>query len=553
MKNSILIVGLCAGLVACGGGSSSSSNTKTGVFLDSPVINIGYRTETLEGVTNSLGEYNYIEGETVTFFIGGLELPPVTAAGTVTPLDLAGSDDTSDSTVVNIIRLLQSLDEDGNPDNGITITAAAKSVATQVDFELSIIDFASSSAVTTLVANSGSTNTVLISQYDAIAHFEDTLVDAGESFVANSNITGIWTTALTDNELLAFVFFADGTYVHMEVDEVAPFDAVGEQSGMEWGTYTRNNTTGELTVTQTFDGNGTTGLTDYVGQTNLFAQVSGDVLTLQFDDNQNGTIDAGESLEFSRSASSNLLGVWTTALTDNELLAFVFFADGTYVHMEVDEVAPFDAVGEQSGMEWGTYTRNNTTGELTVTQTFDGNGTTGLTDYVGQTNLFAQVSGDVLTLQFDDNQNGTIDAGESLEFQRQLEDTFSIDLTQKTASSVITFSSCPSAPLGWNYTFTATSMTLTGSDSWQTPACTTGAEESIPVNNMTTLASDFDIPFNCAEYPICKSADFNKVLSGVDQDARNFTSTYTFNRKTNVLTYVKSVEGTTYTEVVTIQ
>jgi hypothetical protein len=188
MKNSILIVGLFAGLVACGGGSSSSndndndndsSNTQTGVFLDSPVANIGYRTETLEGVTNSLGEYDYVDGETVTFFIGDLELPPVTAAGTVTPLGLAGSGDTSDSTVVNIIRLLQTLDEDGNPDNGITITETAKNAATQVDFELAITDFESSSAVTNLVANSGSSNVELISQNDAIAHFEKTLRDEG--------------------------------------------------------------------------------------------------------------------------------------------------------------------------------------------------------------------------------------------------------------------------------------------------------------------------------------------------------------------------------------
>jgi len=126
-------------------------------------------------------------------------------------------------------------------------------------------------------------------------------------------------------------------------------------------------------------------------------------------------------------------------------------------------------------------------------------------------------------------------------------------MTQKTASSVITFSSCPNEPLGWNYTFTSTSMTLAGSDTWTAPACTTGPDESISVNNMQTLASDYDIPFNCTSYPICKSTDFNKILSGVDDDGRDFTSTYTFNRQTNVLTYVKSVEGVTFTEVVTIQ
>ncbi|GAA4087562.1 hypothetical protein [Zhongshania borealis] len=182
MNNNILIAGLCALLMACGGGGSSSNgstNTQTGRFLDSPVANIGYRTETLEGVTNSLGEYDYVEGETVTFFIGDLEFPPVNAAKTVTPLDLAGSDDTSNSTVVNILRLIQTLDEDGNPENGITINNTAKGQAAQVDFELSKADFESSPAVTNLVANSGSSNSALISENDAIAHFENTLRDEG--------------------------------------------------------------------------------------------------------------------------------------------------------------------------------------------------------------------------------------------------------------------------------------------------------------------------------------------------------------------------------------
>jgi hypothetical protein len=184
MKNNILIVGLCAGLMACEGGNTSSNdngsnNTQTGVFLDSAVVNIGYRTQTIEAVTNEQGEYDYIEGETVTFFIGDLELPPVIAAETLTALDLAGSNDTSNSMVVNIIRLLQTLDEDGNPDNGITINSIAKGSAEQVDFKLSINEFESSPAVKNLVANSGSSNVVLISQNDAIAHFEDTLVDEG--------------------------------------------------------------------------------------------------------------------------------------------------------------------------------------------------------------------------------------------------------------------------------------------------------------------------------------------------------------------------------------
>ena len=186
-------------LTACGGGGSSDPPSESGppanesgpspdigVFLDSPVINIGYRTETLESVTNSLGEYEYLPGETVTFFIGDLEFPPVEASGTVTALDLAGTANTSDPRVVNMIRLLQTLDQDGNPQNGITISDTAKSTATQVDFDLSEADFSSSLAVTTLIMNAGQDNTVveLVNREDAIDHFIQTLdgIPAGLAF-----------------------------------------------------------------------------------------------------------------------------------------------------------------------------------------------------------------------------------------------------------------------------------------------------------------------------------------------------------------------------------
>ncbi len=197
---------LCLGIAACGGGGSSDTpvvsepppdesappsddsgpSPATGVFLDSPVINIGYRTETLEGVTSSLGEYEYLPGETVTFSIGDLEFPPVQASGTVTALDLVGTADTSDPTVVNMIRLLQTLDQDGNPENGITISDTAKSTATQVDFGLAETDFSSSSAVTNLIMNAGQDNTVieLVDRQDAIDHFTRTVdeLPAGLAF-----------------------------------------------------------------------------------------------------------------------------------------------------------------------------------------------------------------------------------------------------------------------------------------------------------------------------------------------------------------------------------
>lgn len=421
MRKLIIPVAISAIASACGGGSSSSNDSPpdseiptqlTGTLVDSPVINIGYRTNSSQGVTNNQGQFQYQSGENVTFFIGDLEFPSAPAAATVTPLDLAGETDTSSPEVVNMLRLLQTLDQDGDADNGITITEEAKAAASAINFDVPVNEFESSPAVTNLVSNSGSSNTSLISVTDAVNHFEETLEDI------TGNIEGVWTTTTTDNDLLAFVFFDDGTYLHLEVDEEAPFDEENEESGMEWGSYSRNPISGQLTVTQTFDNNGDTGLTDFVGKGTLFAQVDGDSLTMQFDDNNNGSIEADESLTFSRTAENGLQGAWFTTATDNDLLAFIFFADGTYVHAEVDEQAPFDEQGETSGMEWGTYSRNSANGQLTVTQTFDNNGDTGLTDFVGESTLFAQLSGNSLTLQFDDNNNGSIDGDESLEFER---------------------------------------------------------------------------------------------------------------------------------------
>ena len=87
-------------------------------------------------------------------------------------------------------------------------------------------------------------------------------------------------------------------------------------------------------------------------------------------------------------------------------------------------------------------------------------------------------------------------------------------------------------------------------DGSQTPGCILSASETFTEN---MPAPGLDIPFNCTNYPICTQDDFNGEISGTDQDNRQFTSTYSFNSQTNVLTYVKSVEGSIFTETITIQ
>ena len=181
-KRAALIGMLIAGAITgCngGGGSSADSNsdsgdsTKTGRFVDSPVANLKYTTPSQSGSTNADGEFRYKQGESITFRIGDLEFPETGAEGTMSPLTLAGTTDTSDLAATNMARLLQSLDEDGNPDNGISILGEAHTSATGIsNIDFSAQDFDNNSEITNLVANSGSTNSSLVSAEAARSHLE---------------------------------------------------------------------------------------------------------------------------------------------------------------------------------------------------------------------------------------------------------------------------------------------------------------------------------------------------------------------------------------------
>lgn len=181
------IAGLClaALLSACGGGSgggesrapqTSPSLLSRGVFVDSPVSGLGYVTTTQSGTTDANGEFSYVTGENITFSIGRIQFPTIFANATLTPLDVARTTDIDNQMVSNILVLLQSLDVDGNPANGISISPAAIAAATSnISFDVSPSAFAANTTVNLLLANSGSPHKTLISPAAARAHFLSTL------------------------------------------------------------------------------------------------------------------------------------------------------------------------------------------------------------------------------------------------------------------------------------------------------------------------------------------------------------------------------------------
>lgn len=117
----------CAFFFSSGGGSSDSDDdedkkglvivAKNGRFVDAPVMGVNYESGSLTGITGENGQFQYEPGNTVRFYIGDIGLGrAVQGKSIVTPLDLV-EDGTSDSTaVINIARLLQSLDSQPGDD-----------------------------------------------------------------------------------------------------------------------------------------------------------------------------------------------------------------------------------------------------------------------------------------------------------------------------------------------------------------------------------------------------------------------------------------------------
>jgi hypothetical protein len=186
-KQTWLTAGLLLTLTACGGGGDSTTATatatetvSTGVFIDSAVEGLQYETATRSGTTNSLGEYDYLAGETVTFSIGGIVLGSTIAGPVVTPLSLVPDATSATNPVVtNIVRLLLSLDSDGDPDNGITISSDVTTAANDLAVDFSVADLSADDGITSLLNNIQSLT--LVSESVAQNHFNQTLAVQAKS------------------------------------------------------------------------------------------------------------------------------------------------------------------------------------------------------------------------------------------------------------------------------------------------------------------------------------------------------------------------------------
>jgi len=303
-RKSALILATSLAVAACGGGGGSSkknhtnpddgNNTKaqTGVFVDSPVAGISYETKTQSGVTSAFGEYNYLPGEEVTFFIGDLKFPPVKASGIVTPADIAEDNETLQT---NILQILQTLDADGDPSNGITIREDAADHF--IGAELNLAEESFDTEVAGILKNIDE-NLDLVDEDKANEHFGQTL---------RSMLLGSWVYSEGPGKRNVLTFFDDDDYIIIHEHDDEPADSGSQTAGsVEFGTYHWDTKTSKFEVSEVLESDGSGGL--WHGRSTVTAaKLAGNTLTLTIVDS-----DGEDEVSFTRvtNESNPLIGGW---------------------------------------------------------------------------------------------------------------------------------------------------------------------------------------------------------------------------------------------------
>lgn len=436
MKRKLLNLSIVAALgfaiSACGGGSSSndtannnssggdqtqSGDVSTGRLIDAAVQGMDYVTATQSGTTNANGEFSYKPGEKVIFKMGGHSFTSVDAGNVITPLDLAGTDDINDNAVVNIVRLLMTLDTDGDPSNGIAIDETVKNTASQINFNVAPADFANESNVTALLSQAGKSASDLPDEAEAKAHFEESLSSATADLKGMFNLDdgGEGYTGLVN-------IFPNGYYLVAEYEE----EGDGVWQGFQYGTVKLSGTDfkGKKLYWENFSGVGETGDAFDGGLdsgdviTNFVVTDASLALTWTDPDPEEGD-DATNNETFPRLATpgNGIVGSWELKEDNGGHVIFNFRNDNKFVLVQlVDGEAESGEKGD-IGSEFGEYTFEN--GVLNLDLIFDGSGPSLLHDN-GVPSMIHSVTvsedGKTLTLDITDSLNERYD----VEFNRLL-------------------------------------------------------------------------------------------------------------------------------------
>lgn len=312
MKKVLLAFAIAGLLTACHNDDDDdftpppTSSTERGQLVDGPISGVEYQTSSgIKAKTDAEGYFDYNPGDTIKFFVGGVQLgDSVPASPRITPLELS----TLQNVRENIIVFLQTLDENANHDDGIQISEAdfnALADNTDINFNQTYAQFiANNSAFTELNKTPIALETALTNSRNAFYR----------------EIAGSWELDRTEQGAIVVHISPTGQYILGEVDPANP-----NGSGVETGTLGWNPATGQINPVIAVDTNGDLGLSNPNGGVPFTVSYDRTNLTVV----ESGVTDGEKKLERIITTANDIKDNWF-----NNTNALTFFDDGYYMYID---------------------------------------------------------------------------------------------------------------------------------------------------------------------------------------------------------------------------
>jgi len=121
------LVGL---IPACGGSSVNNHPLNTPInsgHLDLAISGLHYKTETLSGITDEVGLFEYRDGENITFGFGEYNLLEVEGSNEIALASLVGEEKRQETQTIKLLKAMIALDDDNDVYNGLALNTISLS------------------------------------------------------------------------------------------------------------------------------------------------------------------------------------------------------------------------------------------------------------------------------------------------------------------------------------------------------------------------------------------------------------------------------------------
>ena len=198
-----VVVAAMISLVGCGSSSSTDTSVQTGTayYVDSAVSGVDYTCGAKTGVTGSDGAFTFEVGAGCTFYLDEIELRKVEAEVLVDGKKVYETD-------VEVARILQSLDTDADPSNGISVSSDIVSALVDAGITNLPDTFIARDLFLQVIETAGGT---VVTLEDAAEHMLNTLLVGTTLYQHCQDAEGDWVASMT--------FGADGNLVMVDDGE----------------------------------------------------------------------------------------------------------------------------------------------------------------------------------------------------------------------------------------------------------------------------------------------------------------------------------------------